>query len=82
VARCAAPTGPCTRISNTPVLGSRGTVYGPGGQTPFQLGDSTWRLIYHAWDSVVGYDNGGLRTLHVLPMTFSGTSPNKNPSVG
>ena len=82
VTRCSTPSGPCTRISNSPILATLDTTYGPGGQTPFQLPDGSWSVAYHAWDGVVGYQSGGLRTLHILPMTFSGTSPNKNPSIG
>ena len=72
----------CTRISLSPVLATRGTTYGPGGQTPFQLADGSWRVAYHAWNDIVGYENGGRRTLHISSMTFSGTSPNENPTIG
>ena len=81
-ARCATPSSSCPRISLSPVLATRGTTYGSGGQTPFQLPDGSWRLAYHAWDDIVGYDNGGKRTLHISPMTFSGTPPNQNPTIG
>jgi hypothetical protein len=60
------------------VLAKRGAMLGPGGQTPVQLPDGSWRLMFHAWDNVVGYDSGGERTLHVLPLTF----PGGNPQVG
>jgi hypothetical protein len=52
---------------------------GPGGQTPFVDGAGQWYLAFHAWSaSQVGYGNGGVRTLRVLPMTF----PGGNPAVG
>ena len=56
--------------------------HGPGGQTPFQLPDGSWRLAYHAWDDTIGYNDGGKRTLQISPMTFSGTPPNQNPTIG
>ena len=48
-----------------------------GGQTPFQLPDGTWRIAFHAWNTVVGYP-GGLRTLRILPLSF----PGGNPAIG
>ena len=78
VARCDTPLGPCRRLYSTPVLAKRGAMLGPGGQTPVQLPDGSWRLAFHAWDHVVGYDAGGDRTLHFLPLTF----PGGNPQVG
>jgi arabinan endo-1,5-alpha-L-arabinosidase len=77
VARCTAPGVSCTRIPpGSPILASSN---GPGGQSPFQFGDGSWRLAYHAWVGGVGT---GVRTLHIANMTFSGTSPNQNPSIG
>jgi beta-xylosidase len=81
-ARCTTPSSSCARTSPSPVLATRGTTYGPGGQSPFQLPDGSWRLAYHAWVNVVGYDHGGQRTLHISPLTFSGNSPTQNPIVG
>ncbi len=78
VARCDTPLGPCRRIYSSPVLAKRGAMLGPGGQTPVQLADGSWRLAFHAWDDVVGYESGGERTLHLLPLTF----PGGNPQVG
>ena len=81
-ARCATAASACARTSLSPVLATRGNIYGPGSQSPFQLPDGSWRLAYHAWVNVVGYDSGGQRTLHILPLRFSGTAPNQNPIVG
>jgi beta-xylosidase len=80
--RCATAASSCTRTSPSPVLATRGNLYGPGSQSPFQLPDGSWRLAYHAWVNTVGYDSGGQRTLHILPLRFSGTAPNQNPVVG
>ena len=74
-ASCDSPLGPCRHIYSTPSLSSRGTMLGPGGQTPVQLPDGSWQLVFHGWDDVVGYDAGGVRSLHVLPLTFPGGKP-------
>jgi hypothetical protein len=75
VARCDTPLGPCRRVYSTPSLAQRGSMLGPGGQTPLQLPDGSWRLAFHALDNVVGYEAGGDRTLHFLPLTFLGANP-------
>jgi beta-xylosidase len=74
-ARCDTPFGPCRNIYSTPALSSRGGMLGPGGQTPFQLPDGSWRLAFHAWDTVVGYGAGGSRSLHILPLSFPAGTP-------
>ena len=76
-ARCDGPLGPCHRLYTTAVLSSRGSMFGPGGQTPFQVPDGSWRMAFHAWDTTVGYP-GGKRSLHFLPLTF----PLNKPKVG
>jgi beta-xylosidase len=75
VARCDTPLGPCHRVYSTPTLAKRDSMLGPGGQTPVQLPDGSWRLAFHAWDNMVGYEAGGERTLHFLPLTFIGANP-------
>src|SRR5262249_30303342 len=73
VARCDTPTGPCRRMYGSAVLASRGTVVGPGGQTPFQDADGNWQLLFHAWTAPkIGYASGGARSLHILPVDFNG----------
>jgi beta-xylosidase len=75
VARCDSPLGPCHRIYSTATLSSRGTMYGPGGQTPFQrTPGGSWMMAFHAWDGTVGYP-AGKRSLHFLPLTFNGANP-------
>jgi Glycosyl hydrolases family 43 len=76
-ARCTAPNVLCTRIPpGSPILSGSN---GPGGQSPFELVDDTWRIAYHAWSGGVGT---GVRTLHIANLTFAGTSPNQTPSIG
>jgi hypothetical protein len=70
---CDTPLGPCRHIYSTPVLATRGTMFAPGGQTPFQLADGSWELAFHSWSEVAG-----ARSLRILPMSF----PNGLPAVG
>jgi beta-xylosidase len=78
VARCNGPLGPCSRAYSTPVLGSRGSARGPGGQTPFvDAGGVVW-LAFHSWTSPdVGYPDGA-RSIHLLHVSW----PGGNPKVG
>ena len=81
VARCDSPIGPCNRIYSTPLLGSRGAMLGPGGQTPFRDASGNWQLAFHAWapaDLQAPTLDGSLRSLRILPLTF----PGGNPKVG
>jgi beta-xylosidase len=73
-AQCDAPTGPCRRMYDAKaVLASRGTMVGPGGQTPIQDTSGAWHLFFHAWTGPkVGYDATGARSLHILPLDFTG----------
>jgi beta-xylosidase len=49
-ARCSSPTGPCTRVTDQPLLATGGRVSGPGGATPFVDQAGRLRLAYAAWD--------------------------------
>jgi beta-xylosidase len=71
VARCSAVTGPCDRMYSTAVLATRGSMAGPGGQTPFVDSAGTWRMLFHAWAAPkIGYP-AGARSLRLLPLSFS-----------
>jgi beta-xylosidase len=73
VAKCDAPIGPCHRMYSSAVLSSRDAMAGPGGQTPFQDTTGAWHLLFHAWTAPkVGYAAGGARSLHILPLDFTG----------
>jgi len=75
VARCATALGPCTRVYTTPVLASRGSALGPGGQSPFVDAGGVLRFAFHAWSSPnVGYPSGA-RSMRFLPVTFPGGYP-------
>jgi beta-xylosidase len=49
-ARCSSAAGPCTRVSDQPLLATGGRVSGPGGAMPFVDRNSRLRLAYAAWD--------------------------------
>ena len=71
---CDAPAGPCTKQGGGPVLGSSGTVTGPGGQEVLRAADGRLRLVFHAWSGThTGYPNK--RGLHVADLTFDATTP-------
>jgi beta-xylosidase len=73
VAQCDSATGPCRRMYGGPILGSRGSMMGPGGQTPIQDVHGEWHLFFHAWTAPkIGYAVKGTRSLHILPLTFEG----------
>ena len=73
-ATCDTPAGPCTKQRSEPVLGSTGTVTGPGGQEVLRAADGTLRLVFHAWTGpLTGYPNK--RGLHVAHLSFDGTTP-------
>jgi beta-xylosidase len=75
VARCDSVLGPCHAVYRTAVLGSRGAMLGPGGQSPVQDPAGNWHMLFHAWTSPqVGYEVGGARALRLLPISFGGQS--------
>ena len=74
VATCDTVVGPCYAVYSGAILASRGTMVGPGGQTPFRDAAGNWWLLFHAWTSpAVGYP-AGARSLHLLPLTLDGTA--------
>ncbi|MEX0665021.1 MAG: glycoside hydrolase family 43 protein [Acidimicrobiia bacterium] len=76
VARCDSVVGPCRRVYRTPVLASRSKMWGPGGQSLFADAAGNWYLAFHAWAApTVGYGNGGMRTLRILPLSFATGAP-------
>ena len=53
---CARPTGPCSRVQQTPLLASGEGIAGPGAQVGFKDADGTLRMAYSAWQKGhVGY---------------------------
>jgi beta-xylosidase len=67
--------GPYRDGPGNPILRSRGSAAGPGGQAVVQAGGGLW-LAYHAWDSAaVGDDAGGQRAMWLDRLRFSGGRP-------
>jgi beta-xylosidase len=75
-ARCTSPLGPCVNASiSGPWMASHGTALGPSGPEVFVDATGATRLAYHAWTGAVGYQNGGVRSLWIDTLRFSGASP-------
>jgi hypothetical protein len=51
VATCASMTGPCTKVSNNPIIASQGDRLGPGGPSAFLDAAGQLRLAYHWWNA-------------------------------
>ncbi len=53
---CASPTGPCSRVRDTPLMASGAGIAGPGAQVGFKDAEGTLRMAYSAWrEGRVGY---------------------------
>ena len=50
-ARCSGPLGPCTRTSDSPILGNDGAQLSPGGGTLFTEPSGRLRIMYHSWNT-------------------------------
>lgn len=79
---CTSPAGPCEKQTTTgPFAGSTGNVLGPGGQEVFHdTAGKAW-IAYHGWSApLVGYSNGGARSLRIDPLSFDGDVPHVTPT--
>ncbi len=77
-ATCASPLGPCHNASTTrPWMASHGDALGPSGPVFFVGHDGMTRMAYHAWTPVVGYANGGARSLWIDTVSFGGDRPKR-----
>jgi len=68
-ATCEGPLGPCRR--DTPGkawFASTDAFKGPGGMSVFRAADDRNWAAFHAWGEQVGYDKGGRRAPHVMPL--------------
>ena len=71
VAICAAPLGPCTDASQTPILSSGNGMAGPGGESVFQDAQGNSWIAFAAWNpGAVGFPNN--RALYIRSLTMSG----------
>ncbi len=66
--------GPYTNRSVTsPWLGTTGNAQGPQGPMIFTDASGSTRMAFAAWYGTVGYQNGGVRSLWVGSLRFSGS---------
>jgi beta-xylosidase len=75
-ATSSSPVGPFTNHSVAgPWLGTTGNAKGPQGPMLFTDGSGATRMAFAAWYGVVGYENGGVRSLWIgtLGFTAAGT---------
>ncbi len=70
---CEAAVGPCAKQTlDGPFVKSAGETLGPGGQELFTDASGKLWMAYHAWSSpIVGYTNGGARSLRIDPIELS-----------
>ena len=79
---CSGPLGPCAQPQAGPILGSFGSVAGPGGGSLFQDAAGNWWIGYAAWAAgCTSYLCGGSRQLYTAPLTW-GQAPLNQPAVG
>jgi hypothetical protein len=72
---CAGPSGPCGKPDDQPILQSRTSVVGPGGEWAFQDNAGQWWMAYAAWTAgAVGYPTGA-RSLRMDPLCFVDGDP-------
>lgn len=76
-ATCTTPRGPCTKKTlDGPLVTSGGETLGPGGQEIFTDAEGKTWMAYHAWSMpIVGYSNGGRRSLRIDPLELRGGVP-------
>jgi beta-xylosidase len=75
VAHCAGPLGPCLRTYSSAIVGTRGSMAGPGGPTVVKGVGGRVQLGFHAWTTgLVGYPQGQ-RSLRFLPITWKDRRP-------
>lgn len=74
---CTTPFGPCSKKTlDGPLVSSTGETLGPGGQEIFTDARGKLWMAYHAWSTpIVGYANGGKRSLRIDPLELHGGVP-------
>jgi beta-xylosidase len=76
-ASCESPLGACVKAAENPILtgvGADSEAAGPGHQYIVTVGDEYW-MLYHAWNGVVGYRNGGRRVLWLTALSWRNGKP-------
>jgi beta-xylosidase len=76
-ATCKTPTGPCSKAPRNPILttgSSQARALGPGHQTIVKVDGNYW-MLFHGWNGVVGYRDGGSRVMWLQPLLWSKGKP-------
>jgi beta-xylosidase len=77
-AKCQAPTGPCTKAAENPILKSQMDtppfVIGPGHQAILSLNGKTW-IFYHAWNVTGAGLRGDVRQMYIDPLVWKDGKP-------
>ena len=74
---CKKATGPCTKAAENPVLttgSSAAMALGPGHQTIAKVDGNYW-MLFHGWNGVVGYREGGSRVMWLQPVLWNKGKP-------
>jgi beta-xylosidase len=73
---CKSAAGPCTKAAENPILATGATVraLGPGHQTITKVGNDYW-MLFHGWNEVVGYPQGGRRAMWLQPLFWRDGRP-------
>jgi beta-xylosidase len=76
-ARCAGPSGPCTKATTAgPLVASTPDMLGPGGQEFFTDGAGATWMAFHAWTAPrFTYADGGSRSLRFARVSFADGTP-------
>jgi hypothetical protein len=79
---CATVVGPCSQPQVGPILGSSGSIVGPGGGSLFEDASGSWWIGFAAWSpGCSSYACGGARRLYTAPLAFF-APPLNQPVVG
>lgn len=70
-ATCSSPVGPCVKPTATAWLPGAPGAHGRAGGELFRDSRGTLKMAHHAWPDVIGYANGGRRSMYIGTVGFS-----------
>jgi beta-xylosidase len=73
---CKTAAGPCAKAAENPILATGATVraLGPGHQAIAKVGNDYW-MLFHGWNEVTGYSQGGRRAMWLQPLLWRDSKP-------
>jgi beta-xylosidase len=77
---CKSPLGPCTKAQENPLLSTGASAtraLGPGHQSIAKVGGDYW-ILFHGWEGVIGYREGGRRVMWLQPLSWRAGKPTLN----